>query len=122
MAKYTVVKAFTDLTDKIGKDEFHIYQEKDKYPRSGRAKAERVAELSTNKNLRKEVLIKEVVEEDVTEDDPKTVEQRTETLETNEEATDPKEEDAEAIKAADAATKKVEAKKAAEVAKKEAAK
>ena len=59
MAKYEVVKDFTDLND-----EDYVYTKGDKYPRSGRAKKERIEELSTKKNKRGEVLIKEVKEDD----------------------------------------------------------
>ena len=59
MAKYEVVKDFTDLND-----EDYVYAKGDKYPRSGRAKKERIEELSTKKNKRGEVLIKEVKEDD----------------------------------------------------------
>ncbi|WP_187441981.1 hypothetical protein [Sutcliffiella horikoshii] len=55
MAKYRVVKAFTDL-----QDENHVYRVGDKFPRSGRAKKERIEELSSKDNKRKEVLIEEV--------------------------------------------------------------
>lgn len=57
MAKYVVVKDFKDLQDNN-----HIYRKGDKYPHKGRVKKERIEELSTTKNIRKEVLIKEVEE------------------------------------------------------------
>ncbi len=56
--KYVVIKDFTDLQDKN-----HIYRIGDKYPRKGRAKNERVEELSSSANKLKTPLIK-VVEED----------------------------------------------------------
>ena len=53
--KYVVV---TDFTDKIDK---HIYRAGDTFPRSGvEVSAERVAELTSNNNLRGVVLIKAV--------------------------------------------------------------
>lgn len=53
--KYVVV---TDFTDKIDK---HIYRAGDEFPRSGvDVSAERVAELTSNNNLRGVVLIKAV--------------------------------------------------------------
>lgn len=57
MAKYRVVKDFKDL-----QDDGHIYKAGDKFPRSGRAKKERIEELSSKDNLRKEILIEEVEE------------------------------------------------------------
>jgi hypothetical protein len=57
MAKYKVIKAFKDL-----EDDNHIYQAGDKYPRSGRAKKERIEALSSDQNKRKEVFIEEVDE------------------------------------------------------------
>lgn len=54
---YVVVKDFTDL-----KDNNHVYRENDPYPRKGKATKARIEELSTTKNKRKEVLIKEVVD------------------------------------------------------------
>lgn len=59
MAKYEVIKDFTDLQDNN-----HVYVKGDKFPRSGRAKKERIEELSTKDNKRNEVLIKEVKEGD----------------------------------------------------------
>lgn len=56
--KYVVIKDFTDLQDKN-----HIYRVGDKYPRKGKAKNERVEELSSSANKLKTPLIK-VVEED----------------------------------------------------------
>lgn len=54
---YTVLKDFKDL-----QDEGHIYQAGEKYPRSGRAKKERIEELSGSDNKIGEPLIKEVDE------------------------------------------------------------
>lgn len=59
MAKYIVVEDFTDL-----EDEDHVYRAGHKYPRKGRAKKERVEELSSTKNKQNKVLIKEVDEDD----------------------------------------------------------
>lgn len=59
MAKYEVVKDFTDLNDKN-----HVYVAGDKFPRSGKATKARIEELSGKDNKRKEVLIKEVKEGD----------------------------------------------------------
>jgi hypothetical protein len=56
--KYTVVKAFTDL-----QDENHVYWQGDSFPRKGRAKKERIEELSTDQNARGEVLIQEVAKD-----------------------------------------------------------
>lgn len=55
MAKYVVIKDFTDLQDKN-----HVYREGDKYPRKGSGTKKRVEELSSTKNKRKEAVIKEV--------------------------------------------------------------
>lgn len=54
---YKVVKDFTDL-----KDDNHVYRKGDKYPRKGKGTKARIEELSTKKNKRKEVLIKEVAD------------------------------------------------------------
>ncbi|MCM3241324.1 hypothetical protein M3598_01080 [Cytobacillus oceanisediminis] len=62
MAKYEVVRNFTDL-----QDDRHIYRVGDKYPRSGRGKKERIEELSGTENALKQPLIKEVVEDQETE-------------------------------------------------------
>jgi hypothetical protein len=59
MAKYVVIKDFTDL-----QDENYIYRVGDKYPRKGKPKKERVEELMTDKNRRGEPLIAEVEEGD----------------------------------------------------------
>lgn len=53
--EYIVIKDFKDL-----KDNDHIYRAGDKYPRQGKGIKARIEELTTNKNKRKEVLIKEV--------------------------------------------------------------
>lgn len=58
MAKYTVVKDFTDL-----QDENHVYRKGDKYPRTGRAKKERIEELSSTENALGYAVIEEVDEE-----------------------------------------------------------
>lgn len=63
MAKYTVVKAFRDFEDKLPNGEFHTYYDGDKYPRAGRVNEERAALLSSKKNKRGEILIKELKEE-----------------------------------------------------------
>ena len=57
MAKYIVVKDFTDL-----QDDNHVYMAGDDlYPRDGyEPSEERIAELSTDKNKRGEVLIQEM--------------------------------------------------------------
>ncbi|MCM3665515.1 hypothetical protein M3204_13945 [Mesobacillus subterraneus] len=55
MAKYKVIKAFTDL-----QDENHVYRVGDKFPRSGRAKKERIEELSSSDNTLGEPVIAEV--------------------------------------------------------------
>lgn len=57
MAKFIVVKDFTDL-----QDDNHVYRAGDKYPRSGRAKKERLEELSSGSNRRSEPVIEEVDE------------------------------------------------------------
>lgn len=59
MAKYVVIKAFKDLQDNN-----YIYKAGDKFPRSGRAKKERIEELSTTNNKLGEVLIQKVEEDD----------------------------------------------------------
>ncbi|MEQ7806165.1 hypothetical protein [Priestia aryabhattai] len=53
--KYKVIKEFKDLQDNN-----HIYRVGDKYPKSGRAKNDRVKELSGYENKRKVPLIEEV--------------------------------------------------------------
>ncbi|TDL34573.1 hypothetical protein E2R51_02325 [Jeotgalibacillus sp. S-D1] len=57
MAKYKVAQDFTDLTDD------HVYFSGDKFPRKGRAKKERIEELSTTNNKIGKVLIVEQKEE-----------------------------------------------------------
>lgn len=52
---YEVIVDFTDLQDNN-----HVYVVGDKFPRSGKATKKRFEELSSDKNKRKEVLIKEV--------------------------------------------------------------
>ena len=55
---YRVIKAFRDL-----KDNNHVYSVGDTFPRNGvEAGAERLAELSSDKNLQGVPLIEEVVE------------------------------------------------------------
>lgn len=52
--KYVAVKTFTDLQDSN-----HVYKEGHVYPRDNKkADQKRVAELSSNKNRRKEAVIK----------------------------------------------------------------
>ena len=58
MAKYVVIKDFTDL-----QDGHHVYKAKDPFPRKGTAKKERIDELSSDQNKRGEPLIKEVEED-----------------------------------------------------------
>ena len=60
MAKYVVIKDFTDLQDK----ENHVYRKGDPFPRTGRAKKERIEELIGTDNRRNEQLIEEVQEDD----------------------------------------------------------
>lgn len=55
---YMVIKAFRDL-----KDNNHVYSVGDTFPRNGvEAGAERVAELSSDKNLQGVPLIEEIAE------------------------------------------------------------
>lgn len=56
---YVVIKDFTDL-----QDDNHIYRAGDKYPRKGRAKKERIEELSGKDNALGESLIAEDKEGD----------------------------------------------------------
>lgn len=56
---YIVIKDFKDLQDGD-----HIYRAGDKYPRKGRAKKERIAELSGSENLIGEPLIREVEDDE----------------------------------------------------------
>ncbi|MFL0495723.1 hypothetical protein [Priestia megaterium] len=53
--KYKVIRDFKDLQDNN-----HIYRVGDKYPRGGRAKNERIKELSGYDNKCKVTLIEEV--------------------------------------------------------------
>lgn len=62
--KYEVIADFTDL-----KDANHVYRSGDHYPRKGRAKKERVEELSTDQNARGVALIQEVKNEETGGDD-----------------------------------------------------
>ena len=62
MAKYVVTHDFTDL-----QDERHVYRVGDKFPRFGRAKKARLAELMSEKNKIGKPLIAEVEEEEVEE-------------------------------------------------------
>lgn len=64
MAKYKVIKDFTDL-----KDERYVYRKGDKFPRKGRAKKARIEELIGKDNRRKEPLIEEVKEEESKEEE-----------------------------------------------------
>jgi len=57
MPKYVVTTDFTDLQDGN-----HVYRAGDKYPRKGNASKKRIEELTSTKNKRKEVVIKEVEE------------------------------------------------------------
>lgn len=57
--KFEVIEDFTDL-----KDENHVYRAGDHYPRKGRAKKERVEELSTAQNARGVALIQAVTDGD----------------------------------------------------------
>ena len=66
--KYKVIKAFADLQDNK-----HIYGIGDEYPRKGYSPtAERIAELSSEKNLLKKPII-QLVEEPVVEEKPEAV-------------------------------------------------
>ena len=58
MAKYEVIHDFTDV-----QDERHVYRVGDKFPRRGRAKKARLAELMSKKNKIGKPLIVEVEEE-----------------------------------------------------------
>lgn len=58
MPKYVVVQDFTDSQDKN-----HVYRKGDKFPQSGRAKKERIEELSGSDNRLGKPLIREVDEE-----------------------------------------------------------
>lgn len=61
MSEYIVIKKFTDKEDK------HKYAVGDRYPFRGFAKKERLDELSSKNNLRKEPLIKAKTEAKKTE-------------------------------------------------------
>jgi hypothetical protein len=63
MAKYQVVRNFTD-----SQDDKHVYRVGDKFPRSGRAKKERIEELSSSDNALGKPVIAEAEE---TEEAPK---------------------------------------------------
>lgn len=52
MSKIKVIRSFRDL-----EDDNHVYQVGDNYPRKGRAKKERIEELSGNDNKIGEPLI-----------------------------------------------------------------
>lgn len=56
---YQVIKDFTDL-----QDDNHIYRAGDKYPRKGKGKKERIAELMGSENKRGEPLIEEVKQDE----------------------------------------------------------
>lgn len=60
MAKYEVIKAFSDLQDEVEAGKYYVYKENDPFPRKGRAKKERIDELLGTNNKRGEALIKEV--------------------------------------------------------------
>ena len=58
---YKVIKHFTDLQDNR-----YAYHEGDTFPREGlKVSAERLAELSSDKNKRKTPLIEEIIEEPI---------------------------------------------------------
>lgn len=61
MSRYEVIKDFVDL-----QDDKHVYRKGEEYPREGyKAKAARIAELSTKKNKLGKALIKKVkIQED----------------------------------------------------------
>lgn len=63
MAKYVVLKDFTDLEDKKEDGQFYVYRKGDPFPRKGRAKKARLDELLGTDNKRGEKLIEEVEEE-----------------------------------------------------------
>lgn len=62
MAKLIALVAFKDLQDPIDRNEFHVYQKGDVYPRKGEVDPVRVEELKGDKNLRKEAVIAEETE------------------------------------------------------------
>ena len=62
--KYKVIKAFADLQDNQ-----HIYSVGDEYPRKGYSPtAERIAELSSGKNLLQKPLIQKIEEPEKVEE------------------------------------------------------
>ena len=66
MSKYLVIKSFSDMQDNNYK-----YKVGDYFPHDGlTVKAERIEELSTNKNRRKMPMIKEIQEEQSEETAP----------------------------------------------------
>lgn len=101
MKKYTVIKYFTDL-----QDSGFAYHEGDIFPREGlKVSKERLEELSTSANRRKQPLIKEVIEEPKEEPVEAVVEDIPE-----ENAEEPKEEPKE-VKAGSSTSKSTKAKK-----------
>ena len=80
--KYVVLSEFADLQD--GK---HVYGIGDEYPRKGYSpSAERVAELSTGKNLLHKPLIQKIEEQPTEVEEPEKVEE----IEAVEEVEEPK--------------------------------
>lgn len=70
--KYTVLSAFADLQDNK-----HVYGIGDEYPRKGYSPtAERIAELSTGKNLLQKPLIQAVEEPKVVQEPEAEVEEK----------------------------------------------
>lgn len=63
MAKYTVLRSFTD-----SQDDNYVYRPGDKYPRSGRGKKERIEELSGTNNALGKAVIQEVTESQETDE------------------------------------------------------
>lgn len=64
MAKYRVIEGFYDLQDPIGRNNYHLYNKDDEYPRAGMEPApERVAFLLSESNNRGTPLIEEIHEE-----------------------------------------------------------
>lgn len=59
MAKYKVIKPFTDL-----KDGNHVYRTGDDYPHKGRLVKKRAEELASDENKRGEPLIEEVADDE----------------------------------------------------------
>lgn len=66
MAKYRVIKDFTDL-----EDDNYVYKKDDPFPRTGRAKKARIDELLGTDNKRGEPLIEEVKEDEKKEESDK---------------------------------------------------